>query len=55
MDFASSPSERKTDVLDCAPPAPIRELQDLTRYRKTQIQERVREVNRLHKVLEDGG
>ena len=37
------------------PPAPIRELRDLTRYRKTQIQERVREVNRLHKVLEDAG
>ena len=62
---------RKTDVRDCAwiaellehgllrgsfvPPAPIRELRDLTRYRKTQIQERVREVNRLHKVLEDAG
>ena len=60
---------RKTDVRDCAwiaellehgllrgsfvPPAPIRELRDLTRYRKTPIQERVREVNRLHKVLED--
>jgi transposase len=50
---------RKTDLRDCAwiaelleygllrgsfvPPAPIRELRDLTRYRKTQIQERVRE------------
>ena len=62
---------RKTDARDCAwiaellehgllrgsfvPPPPIRELRDLTRYRKTQIQERVREVNRLHKVLEDAG
>src|SRR5947209_11867777 len=62
---------RKTDVQDCAwiaqllehgllrgsfvPPAPIRELRDLTRYRKAQIQERVAETNRLHKVLEDAG
>ena len=28
---------------------------NLTRYRKTQIQERAREVNRLHKALEDAG
>jgi transposase len=34
------------------PPAPIRELRDLTRYRKTLVQERADEVNRLHKVLE---
>ena len=34
------------------PPAPIRELRDLTRYRKTLVQERAQEVNRLHKVLE---
>jgi transposase len=62
---------RKTDVRDCVwiaqllehglvrgsfvPPAPIRELRDLTRYRKTMIQERTREANRLHKVLEDAG
>jgi transposase len=62
---------RKTDVLDCAwiaqllehgllrgsfvPPAPIRELRDLTRYRKSLIQEQTREANRLHKVLEDTG
>ena len=62
---------RKTDVQDSAwiaqllecgllrgsfvPPAPIRELRDLTRYRKAQIQERAREANRLHKVLEDAG
>src|SRR5206468_5743822 len=60
---------RKTDVSDAAwlcqlaeagllkanfvPPKPIRELRNLTRYRKTQIQERAREVNRLHKALED--
>lgn len=62
---------RKTDVQDSAwlaqllecgllrgsfvPPPPIRELRDLTRYRKSQIQERTREANRLHKVLEDAG
>jgi transposase len=62
---------RKTDVQDCVwiaqllehgllrgsfvPPAPIRELRDLTRYRKVLIQERVRETQRLHKVLEDAG
>lgn len=60
---------RKTDVSDCVwiaqllahgllrgsfiPPAPIRELRDLTRYRKVLIQERTREANRLHKVLQD--
>jgi transposase len=37
------------------PPKPVRQLRNLTRYRKTQIQERVREVNRLHKALEDAG
>jgi transposase len=58
---------RKTDVQDCqwiaqllehglirgsfVPPAPIRELRDLTRYRKALIQDRTREANRLHKVL----
>ncbi len=62
---------RKTDIQDCewiaqllehgllrgsfVPPAPIRELRDLTRYRKVLIQERTREANRLHKVLEDAG
>jgi len=62
---------RKTDVRDCAwlaqllehgllrgsfvPPAPIRELRDLTRYRKSLIQERTREANRIHKLLEDAG
>ncbi len=59
---------RKTDVKDSEwladllrhglltgsfiPPAPIRELRELTRYRKTLMQERGQEVNRLHKVLE---
>src|SRR2546428_12539759 len=37
------------------PPAPIRELRDLTRYRKVLIQDRTREANRLHKLLEDAG
>ena len=62
---------RKTDVSDAAwlcqlaeagllrasfvPPKPIRTLRNLTRYRKTQIQERQREANRLHKALEDTG
>jgi transposase len=62
---------RKTDVLDCAwiaqllehgllrgsfvPPAPIRDLRDLTRYRKVLSQDRTAAANRLHKVLEDTG
>jgi transposase len=37
------------------PPRPIRQLRDLTRYRKVVIQERTREVQRLEKVLEDAG
>jgi transposase len=60
---------RKTDVKDAqwlcqllehgllkgsfVPPKPIRELRDLTRYRKSLVWERAREANRLHKVLED--
>jgi transposase len=60
---------RKTDVADSAwiaqlvehglvrpsfvPPPPIRDLRDLTRYRKAQIQERGREAQRLDKVLQD--
>lgn len=32
------------------PPEPIRELRELTRYRKTLIQERADETNRLQKV-----
>jgi transposase len=34
------------------PPRPVRELRDLMRYRKTIVQERADEVNRLQKVLE---
>jgi len=33
------------------PPRPVREIRELTRYRKTLIQERADEVNRLQKVL----
>ncbi len=59
---------RKTDVKDCEwiadllshgllkgsfiPPEPLRDLRDLTRYRKSLTDERVREVNRLQKLLE---
>jgi transposase len=34
------------------PPAPIRALRELTRYRKSLVQERATAANRLHKVLE---
>jgi len=60
---------RKTDVQDAEwlaecfqlgllrasfiPPAPVRELRDLTRYRTCLIRERARTANRLQKVLED--
>jgi transposase len=59
---------RKTDVKDSEwladllrhgllkasfiPPQPIRDLRDLVRYRKSLIQERSREINRVQKVLE---
>ena len=62
---------RKTDVADAAwiaqliahglvrpsfvPPKPIRALREVTRYRKTVIQERSREAQRLHKILTDTG
>jgi transposase len=62
---------RKTDVQDCiwiaellehgllrdsfVPPAPIRELRDLTRHSKVLIHERARVANRLHKLLQDAG
>lgn len=36
-------------------PKPIRELRNLTRYRKAQIEERTREAQRLDKVLQDAG
>ena len=34
------------------PPAPVRELRELTRYRKTLVQARTDEVNRLQKTVE---
>lgn len=37
------------------PPKPIRELRNLTRYRKAQIEEQGREAQRLDKVLQDAG
>jgi transposase len=37
------------------PPPEIRELRELTRYRKTQIDERAREIQRLEKTLQDAG
>ena len=62
---------RKTDLADAVwgasliehglvrpsfiPPEPFRALRDLTRYRKALAEERSREVQRLHKVLEDAG
>lgn len=35
------------------PPSEIRELRELTRYRKTQVDARTREIQRLEKVLQD--
>lgn len=62
---------RKTDVADAAwicqlvecglvrpsfvPSKPFRDMRQLTRYRKAQIEERVREAQRLDKVLQDAG
>lgn len=62
---------RKSDVQDSAwlahllecgllrgslvPPPPIRDLRDLTRYRKKQIEDRTQEVNRLYRILETAG
>src|SRR5215831_2981928 len=59
---------RKTDVKDCEwladllahglirasfiPPPSIRELRDLTRYRKSLIRDRAAAINRVHKLLE---
>jgi transposase len=37
------------------PPAPVRQLRELTRYRKTQVDARSHEVQRLEKVLQDAG
>ena len=62
---------RKTDLTDAewladvaahgmirpsfVPPPPIRELRELTRYRKTQSAARAAEIQRLEKVLQDAG
>ena len=62
---------RKTDLADAewladvvahgmvrpsvVPDPPVRAVRELTRYRKTQIDIRVHEVQRLEKVLQDGG
>jgi len=62
---------RKTDVADSAwiaqmvehglvrpsfvPPPPIRALRDLTRHRRTLVEERTRVVQRLEKVMQDAG
>lgn len=35
------------------PPEPIRELRDVSRYRKTQVDMRAKEIQRLEKVLQD--
>jgi len=37
------------------PPRPIRGLRDTTRYRTALVRERTREIQRLHKVLEEAG
>ena len=37
------------------PPAPFRELRDLTRTAASLVEERTREAQRLEKVLEDAG
>jgi transposase len=65
----NAPGRPKTDRLDavwlakvtergmCTPslvhPKPIRQLRDLTRYRRTLVRERTREKQRLEKLLED--
>lgn len=62
---------RKTDVADSVwiaqlvehglvrpsfvPPAPIRQLRDFTRHRRVLVEERIRAVQRLEKVLQDAG
>jgi transposase len=62
---------RKTDLTDAewladvaahgmvrpsfVPPSEIRELRELTRYRKTQVDARTKEIQRLEKVLQDAG
>jgi transposase len=62
---------RRTDTIDAAwiaqllahglltanfvPPPPVRELRDLTRYRKALVNEKTAQVNRSHKLLQDAG
>src|SRR5437773_12544032 len=62
---------KKTDTLDAVwicqlvehglvrpsfvPPPALRELRNLTRYRKAQIEERTREAQRVHTVLQHAG
>jgi transposase len=62
---------RKTDVADsvwiaellahglvrpsAVPPRPIRDLRDLTRYRRRLVEARTREVQRLDKLMQDAG
>jgi transposase len=62
---------RKTDMADAewladvvahgmvrpslVPEEPVRDLRELTRYRKTQIDERGQEIQRLEKLLQDAG
>lgn len=62
---------RKTDLTDAewladvaahgmvrpsfVPPPEIRELREVTRYRKTQVEARGKEIQRLEKVLQDAG
>ena len=41
--------------LSCVAPRPIDELRDLTRYGKTVIEERTRELQCLERVFEDAG
>jgi transposase len=71
MQLLSHVPGRKTDVQDSAwlaqllecgllrgslvPPAPLRDLRDLTRYRKKQVEDRAQAVNRLHRILQDAG
>jgi len=68
-DVKNVPGRAKTDKLDALwlcklnergmlrpsfiPPRPQRQLRDLTRYRRTLIQERTREKQRVEKLLED--
>ena len=55
-------SEWLAQLLECGllrsslvPPAAIRDLREVTRYRKRQTEDRAQEVNRLHRVLQDAG